>query len=169
MPPAPKKISVIIRKVASRRELKKAFSIRLRVFVREQGVPREIELDEDDARAIHVLAKVDDATVGTARVVMRGGGAKIGRMAVLRRYRGKGIGKQLLKRAVTLAKRNCPEVIFLHAQVPVVGFYQKMSFRCVGRSFTEAGIPHRKMILDESRTLGLGAKATTRSPSLRKR
>lgn len=136
-----------VRKISSREELKKAFSIRLRVFVGEQGVPREIELDDDDKRAAHFLAYLDGRVVGTARLVIKGGEAKIGRMAVLKSYRGQGAGNELLKRAVRLAHRRRVKKIFLHAQVPVIGFYEKRGFRCVGRVFMEAGIPHCKMVL----------------------
>lgn len=139
-----------IKKLGTRREFERAFSIRVRVFVREQGVPREIELDSEDRRAIHYLAFIGDMAVGTTRVLIQRGEAKIGRMAVLKSYRSRGIGRALLRRAVSLARKNDVKAIFLHAQVPVIGFYKKMGFRCVGRIFTEAGIPHRKMILHES-------------------
>ncbi|MGE5304607.1 MAG: GNAT family N-acetyltransferase [Alphaproteobacteria bacterium] len=148
-----------------------AFAIRVRVFVREQGVTEEIELDRDDRRAIHFLAFAGPRAVGTARVVWHHGSTKIGRMAVLKRYRGRGVGKKLLKRTVAAAQRTEAQkqrsevrgqksdfknkkplhrgarTIYLHAQVPVIGFYESMGFRCVGRIFDEAGIPHRKMIL----------------------
>ena len=78
---------------------------------------------------------------------MRHGNAKIGRMAVLKSHRGKGIGTKLLKRAIVVAKKQNARTIYLHAQVPVIGFYEAMAFRCVGPIFKEAGIPHRKMIL----------------------
>jgi len=139
-----------IKKLGTRREFERAFSIRVRVFVREQGVPREIELDSEDRRAIHYLAFIGDMAVGTTRVLIQRGEAKIGRMAVLKSYRSRGIGRALLRRAVSLARKNDVKAIFLHAQVPVIGFYKKMGFRCVGRTFTEAGIPHRKMTLHES-------------------
>jgi predicted GNAT family N-acyltransferase len=136
-----------VRQVATEKELKRAFSIRLRVFVREQGVPQEIELDEDDRKAIHFLATVRGKPVGTARLVVKNGKAKIGRMAVLKSYRAKGAGKALLKRAVALAVKRRAKIIYLHAQISVAGFYEKMGFRSVGRRFIEAGIPHRKMVL----------------------
>ena len=135
-----------VEEVVSAKELKRAFSIRLRVFVRGQGVPQEIELDRDDRRASHFLATVRGRAVGTARLVVKNGRAKIGRMAVLKSYRGKGVGKALLKRAVESARKKKAKVIYLHAQVPVIGFYEKMGFQCVGRLFMEAGIPHRKMV-----------------------
>lgn len=138
--------NIRVKRVASNHELKRAFAIRLRVFVKEQGVPAGIELDRDDARAVHFLAFVDSKSVGTARVVMRRSSAKIGRMAVLKGLRRKGVGTTLLKRAVLTAKRRSAKKIYLHAQVPVVGFYESMGFRCAGPIFMEAGIPHRTMI-----------------------
>ena len=167
-----------VRRVSSQKEMAKALAIRMRVFVREQGVPEEIELDRDDRRAIHFLAFAGSRAAGTARVVLHHNSAKIGRMAVLKSYRGRGIGKKLLQRAIAMARRTeVPEqrsevrgqksdiknkkplhrgarTIYLHAQVPVIGFYESMGFRCVGPIFDEAGIPHRKMIL----TPRLGSK-----------
>jgi len=141
--------TIHVRRVSSKNELETAFAIRLRVFVKEQGVPREIELDRDDARATHFLAVHSGRAVGTARVVMRRGSAKIGRMAVLKSYRRRGVGTRLLKRAVQTARQSGAKKIYLHAQVAVVGFYENLNFRCVGPVFDEAGIPHRKMVFEE--------------------
>jgi predicted GNAT family N-acyltransferase len=138
-----------VKRVGTEDQLERALSIRLRVFVREQGVPREIELDSDDESATHFLAYRDGRAVGTARVVIKKGAAKIGRMAVLKTHRGRGVGKQLLKHTIDWAGKNRATTIFLHAQVPVIGFYEGMGFRAVGRVFNEAGIPHRKMVLDK--------------------
>jgi ElaA protein len=136
-----------VKQIFSDQAKRRAFAIRICVFVREQGVPAEIELDDDDQHAIHFLATSGGRAVGTARLVMHGNNAKIGRMAVLKKHRLKGIGAALLKRSIVAAKRRGAGKIFLHAQVPVIGFYEKMGFRCVGRVFDEAGIAHRKMIL----------------------
>jgi predicted GNAT family N-acyltransferase len=141
------KVALRVKRVSSRKELERAFAIRMRVFVREQGVPKEIEMDRDDNRAFHFLAFEGNQTVGTARLVMRHRSAKIGRMAVLKTFRGRGVGRKLLRRAVVTAKKQGAKNIYLHAQVPVIGFYQAMAFRCVGSVFREAGIPHRKMVL----------------------
>jgi predicted GNAT family N-acyltransferase len=138
-----------VKRIFSRKELAKAYTIRKRVFVREQGVPEEIEIDRDDKRAIHFLALESGKAIGTARVVMRRGSAKIGRMAVLKAYRGRGIGTKLLKRAIVMAKKQGAQQIYLHAQVPVIGFYQAMAFQCIGPVFKEAGIPHRKMVFTQ--------------------
>ena len=136
-----------VRRVSSQKEMTKAFAIRMRVFVKEQGVPEEIELDRDDQRAIHFLAFAGPRAVGTARVLLHRASAKIGRMAVLKSYRGRGVGKKLLKRAAETAKKRGVTTIYLHAQVSVIGFYQRLGFRCAGPIFNEAGIAHRKMIL----------------------
>ena len=140
---------ITIKKVSTNKELEQALRIRIRVFVREQGVPAEIELDDDDKRALHLLAFLEGRAVGTARIVMRGGQAKIGRMAVLKSHRRKNVGKKLLIRAITTAKKQGARKIYLHAQVAVIGFYESAGFRCVGPVFDEAGIAHRKMILKQ--------------------
>jgi predicted GNAT family N-acyltransferase len=140
---------VRVKQVFSKKELEKAFAIRMRVFGKEQGVPQEIEMDRDDKCAFHFLAFEGNKAVGTARVVMRHRNAKIGRMAVLKRYRRRGIGTKLLKRAIVTANKQGAQKIYLHAQVPVIGFYEAMAFRCVSSVFREAGIPHRKMVLTE--------------------
>jgi ElaA protein len=142
---------VRIRRVSSQQQLKRAFAIRMRVFVREQGVPADMELDRDDARATHLLALIPGKAVGTARIVIGRGNAKIGRMAVLKRFRRKGVGTKLLKRAIVTAETLGAKKIYLHAQVPVIGFYETVGFRCAGAVFDEAGIPHRKMTLTETK------------------
>jgi len=152
------KTAVRVRRVSSKQELEKAFHIRMRVFVREQGVPEEIELDRDDRRAVHFLVFVAGKAIGTARVVIRRGSAKIGRMAVLKRYRGRGVGKKLLKRAIGIARRLGAQKIYLHAQVSVIGFYEAMGFRCVGPVFKEAGIPHKRMVLQRAKGKAQRAK-----------
>lgn len=140
------KTIVHVRQISSEEAKAQAFAIRMRVFVREQGVPPEIELDRDDRRAIHFLASVEGKAVGTARIVLRGGNAKIGRMAVVRSFRRKGVGARLLKRAVAAARHLGAQKIYLHAQVPVIGFYEMWGFVGAGPVFEEAGIPHRKMV-----------------------
>jgi predicted GNAT family N-acyltransferase len=138
---------VRVKRIRSTKDLQRAFAIRMRVFVKEQRVPAEIELDRDDARARHFLAMAAGNAVGTARLVMRRGSAKIGRMAVVKSSRRKGIGKRLLQRAIAAANELGARKIYLHAQVPVIGFYESLGFCAVGPVFDEAGIAHRKMIL----------------------
>lgn len=138
--------------------------IRIRVFVREQGVPEDIELDDEDKRALHLLASFGGRAVGTARIVMRGGQAKIGRMAVLKSHRRKKVGKNLLRGAVITAKKQGARKIYLHAQVAVLGFYESAGFRCVGPVFDEAGIAHRKMVLERTTPEWTNTQRTNRRP-----
>lgn len=154
-----KVMRMMVKRTSSQRELVQAFSIRIRVFVKEQHVPAEIELDRDDQQASHLLASVSGTPVGTARVVAREGRIKIGRMAVLKSYRRRGVGAALLRRAVATAKRLGARQIYLNAQVAVIGFYERCGFQAVGPVFNEAGIPHRKMILaSQSRHQGPKAR-----------
>lgn len=156
---------VTVKRVSSDAELARAFAIRIRVFVKEQGVPRAIELDDDDRRARHFLATAGARVVGTARVVLHDGVAKIGRMAVLKSYRGKGVGAELLARAIATAQRMNARKIYLHAQLAVVGFYQRMNFHGIGPVFDEAGIAHRKMIWRGPQVAGLRrSKPSVRKP-----
>lgn len=145
-----KKTMMHVKRISSDEAKRAALAIRMRVFVREQGVPREIELDRDDQKAIHFLTRVRGKPVGTARVVLHRGNAKIGRMAVLKGFRRKGVGAKLLKGALAAAVKLGARKIYLHAQVPVIGFYEKFGFRCVGPVFDEAGIAHRKMVLGKA-------------------
>ena len=121
-------------------------SVRKTVFVLEQGVPADLEWDGKDQGCTHVLAELiivakRDA-VGTGRLMPDG---KIGRMAVLTKYRGKGIGGDILTALVEAAKSRGLHEVYLHAQSHAMAFYQRFDFVVEGDEFQEAGIPHLKM------------------------
>lgn len=119
--------------------------IRQTVFVREQHVPVELEWDEFDARCLHLLA-ADSAEnpIGTARLLPTG---IIGRMAVLKEWRGNDVGSALVLRLLEEARKKQIEQVTLSAQLHAMPFYVKFGFQIVGEEFTEAGIPHVKMNL----------------------
>lgn len=125
-----------------------AFEIRRRVFIEEQGVPESIELDSDDAHAYHALAMLRERAIGCARMVPHPEYVKIGRMAVIREWRGRGVGRRLLDFLVGEARALGYRRAVLHAQLHAEGFYLKAGFRPIGPEFDEAGIPHRRMELD---------------------
>lgn len=117
--------------------------IRELVFVREQGVPLELELDEWDARSEHALAyAADGRAVGTGRLLPDG---HIGRMAVLIEWRGKGAGASLLQALLDQARRGGHVSARLNAQISAEGFYRRYGFYAVGTRFMEAGIAHVAM------------------------
>ncbi len=119
--------------------------VRETVFVQEQNVPLEEEWDELDPRCHHVLAR--DAAghpIGTGRLTPE---RKIGRMAVMRDWRGKGVGEAIMHALLDRARAlGWPEVS-LHAQVAAMGFYDKFGFEPYGERFEEAGIEHQAMRL----------------------
>ncbi len=125
-----------------------AFLVRQEVFIREQAVPIELELDEWDPLATHALAYLDECCIGTGRLVDKDHGqAQIGRMAVLPRFRNQGVGKQILEKLIALAKSQGVRSIVLHSQITAIPFYEKQGFLVQGSTYDEAGIPHRNMIL----------------------
>lgn len=120
--------------------------VRNTVFVDEQRIPAEIEWDELDPRSVHLIARDNrHQPIGTGRLTPE---RKIGRMAVLSPWRGRGVGKSLLAALLNEAqKRGWPEVS-LNAQVPVIGFYERFDFVKTGEIFMEAAIPHQAMRLE---------------------
>jgi predicted GNAT family N-acyltransferase len=120
--------------------------IRELVFVREQGVPFELEWDEQDPRCDHALAYgTDGSAIGTGRLLPDG---HIGRMAVLAEWRGKGVGALLLQALVEHARHRGHAKVRLNAQTYAAGFYRRYGFEVSGPEFLEAGIPHVPMQRD---------------------
>ena len=118
--------------------------IRFAVFVEEQGVPADIELDEWDAQSLHALAFHGNLAVGTGRLLPDG---HIGRMAVLKEWRGRGVGAALLQRLIRAARERGDAQVVLSAQVHALGFYRAHGFISQGDVYEEAGIPHQEMRL----------------------
>lgn len=127
---------------------KQANAIRQKVFIEEQGVPQEMELDEFDPIASHALAFQGDQCIGTGRLIETTQNAgQIGRMAVLAGFRGNGTGKAILMALIELARSQKMSSISLHSQVSAIPFYEKFGFIAQGSVYEEAGIPHRNMML----------------------
>ena len=118
--------------------------IRFTVFVQEQAVPPELEMDEQDAQCVHALAYSDDRAIGTGRLLPDG---HIGRMAVVRDWRGRGAGKAMLRSLIDAARRRGQREVALSAQVHAVEFYSAEGFEPEGAVYEEAGIPHQAMRL----------------------
>jgi predicted GNAT family N-acyltransferase len=125
--------------------MREAFALRFEVFVDEQGVPRELEVDELDPSATHLVAIRDDRVIGTLRILDHGAAAKVGRVAVRARARRDGIGSRLMEHAAALAADRGFAEIIVHAQLAVVGFYRRLGYVAEGDEFEDAGIPHIAM------------------------
>lgn len=135
--------SFIVRRASWEADAPLIRAVREAVFIREQGIPADLEWDEEDARAIHFLAiAADGRAIGTGRLLRSG---VIGRMAVLADCRGRGVGRALLTGLLDTARERGDAAVTLSAQTRVVGFYKRMGFTPVGEVYLEAGIPHQRM------------------------
>ncbi len=121
--------------------------IRREVFINEQQVPEELEWDGFDQDALHAIVKKEQEVIGTARLIIDGQVAKIGRMAIQKEYRDNSIGQKLLLTLIKTAKEKGAQECILHAQTHAIAFYAKSDFEPNGPIFDEAGIPHVEMRL----------------------
>ena len=137
---------LVVKLVETEQERQAAFDIRIRVFVHEQGVPPEEELDEDDDVATHAIALLGGEPVGTGRLVrLESGEAKIGRMAVEQARRHGGIGGRILERLEDAARHQGMAEAVLHAQTYVKSFYASHGYVEEGDVFMEVDIEHIQM------------------------
>ncbi len=132
--------------VSSGSELKGAFEVRKQVFVEEQGISEALVFDDHDGEALHMVVKYGKRVIGTTRVLfLAANQAKLERMAVLKPYRRKGIGRTIISFLSEELKNRQVEQVVLHAQYGVIAFYKSCGFRESGSPFWEAGIKHLKM------------------------
>ncbi len=133
---------IIIKTVDFNNSFSEIEAIRSSVFIKEQHVPVELEWDEFDNDSTHILAYYDNKAVGTARLLNDG---HIGRMAVLKAYRNRNIGGNMLKYILKLAKTKSNHKIELSAQEHAIDFYKKYGFSVTSDVYLDAGIPHYNM------------------------
>ncbi len=136
-------------KITSPPELEKAFAIRKKVFVEEQQVPPEEEIDQFEDESTHFMAIDDEGNAcGTARWRQTDKGIKLERFAVLKNYRGKGVGALLVQQLLAdLAEHGLQhKLVYMHAQETALNFYKKFGFMPKGDLFYECDIAHYTMI-----------------------
>jgi predicted GNAT family N-acyltransferase len=129
--------------------IQKAYKLRIEVFVKEQNVPPDVECDEYDKEANHVVA-IDEKSgecIACGRLVTMDGIAKIGRVAVKKDCREKGYGTKICRKLINMARKAGIRDIRLHSQLEVAGFYEKLGFKPYGETFMEANIEHIAMKL----------------------
>ena len=133
------------RKVTDPADLEKVFAIRREVFVGEQNCPPELEWEFED-ESNHFLATVDGEPAGASRWRKTDKGYKLERFAVLKKFRGLGLGQELVK-AVLNDLPGDADYVYMHAQLGAIPLYEKFNFEKIGPEFEEAGIRHYKMVL----------------------
>jgi predicted GNAT family N-acyltransferase len=134
------------KRVVGKEELEAAFRIRRTVFVEEQGVPLEDEFDEHEEQAVHILVHAEGQPVGTGRVRMVEGVAKLERICILPAYRKHGLGKVIIRALEEVAREQGATSAKLHAQTHAEGFYKKLGYTTASAVFMEDGIPHVLMV-----------------------
>jgi predicted GNAT family N-acyltransferase len=135
---------VLVKRATDPSDLENVFAIRREVFVGEQNCPPELEWEHEE-ESNHFLATVDGVPAGASRWRKTDKGYKLERFAVLKSFRGKGVGQALVQ-AVLNDLPNEADYIYLHAQVDAVTLYERFGFVKTGPEFEEAGIRHYKMI-----------------------
>ncbi|MEL7026316.1 MAG: GNAT family N-acetyltransferase [Pseudomonadota bacterium] len=122
--------------------------IRRKVFIEEQNVDEAIEMDGLEDQGIHVLLTKDGQAAGTARIMVNGEVGKIGRVAVMREFRGLGLGKAIMVECARILK-DMPDVTKakLGAQSYAIPFYEALGYEVSGDEYIEADIPHRPMVM----------------------
>ncbi len=130
------------------RDIPTCRALRRIVFIEEQGVSEADEVDDLDDQAIHLLASQDGRPLGCARLLVTGETGKVGRVCVLAKARGLGLGAALMRAAVAeFRKQPGLTRVKLGAQSHAIGFYERLGFAASGPEYMDAGIPHRDMVL----------------------
>lgn len=145
-------MAATFRIAASADDRRRAFAIRRAVFCDEQQVPWEIEIDEFEDTAIHIIGDFRGLTVAVARLRLLPDHAKLERIAVSKPYRGNGIGTELIEFMMETARENGYSHFRMHAQAQLQSYYERLGFRVDGEPFIEAGIDHVPMTRVDRRT-----------------
>lgn len=118
--------------------------IRKQVFIIEQNIPEEEEWDDQDMISDHFVVYDQDQPIATARLLQNN---SVGRVAVLKAYRGQGIGRMIMLEIIQQAHQQDRKFLQLSSQVHAISFYEKLGFSIQGDAYDECGIPHIKMQL----------------------
>ncbi len=125
-----------------------SYEIRKTVFVEEQNIPIENEMDELDSECFHIVLYSDATPVGSGRFYVHDDMARLGRVAVLKQARGKGYASIICRALIDIAKRENVKLVTLDSQSYVASLYEKLGFVREGGKFLEEGISHVKMNMD---------------------
>ncbi|WP_209125431.1 GNAT family N-acetyltransferase [Alkalihalobacillus sp. BA299] len=139
--------------VENKDQLKDAYTVRTTVFVEEQKVPEEEEIDQFEDEATHFVVYDDNKPIGAGRLRTVDGYGKVERICILNDYRKKGIGKLLMDEIESVGQQQGLKKFKLNAQTQAEAFYQSLGYETVSDEFLDAGIPHVTMIKSEQSSL----------------
>ncbi|KAB7705018.1 GNAT family N-acetyltransferase [Bacillus aerolatus] len=122
-----------------------AYDIRKKVFVEEQRVPLELEIDEHEDAAVHFVLYDGEKPCGAGRFLIKDGFGKAQRICVLPEYRGKGAGRLIMDALETHAQEHNAAALKLDAQTHAIPFYERLGYEVISDEFMDAGIPHKTM------------------------
>lgn len=134
-----------VRIVSSEQELHDAFSVRKQVFITEQNVPEEEEIDQFEDEAVHFVLYNNGMPAGAGRFRTVDGNGKVERICVLKENRQSGSGKAIMDKIEEHAKKQGLPALKLNAQTQAIPFYEKLGYQVISEEFMDAGIPHRTM------------------------
>jgi predicted GNAT family N-acyltransferase len=124
-------------------DINTCYKLREIIFIQEQNVPIEEEIDDNDRIAIHFLL-FNEIPVGVGRIVVNGDVAIVGRIGIIKDYRNKGAGAFLMKEIIAYCKKQNLKKIILGAQEQALNFYKKLGFKVCSEKYIDANIPHFK-------------------------
>lgn len=134
-----------VKVVENQQELNDAFSIRKIVFIHEQQVSAEEEMDQYDDTAVHFVQYEDNQAIGAGRFRTIDGIGKVERICVLKEKRKTGAGKAIMQKIEEYAKEHGFHLLKLNAQTHAIPFYTGLGYEIISEEFLDAGIPHRTM------------------------
>ncbi|MFA1818919.1 GNAT family N-acetyltransferase [Virgibacillus oceani] len=131
----------------TRQQIDDAYHVRMTVFVEEQKVPPEEEIDEHDKTAIHFVGyEAGDTPVAASRLRFAGEYGKLERICVMKEYRGKHFGQQMIHAMEEMIRTKGYKKAKLNAQTHAEDFYSQLGYQTISGEFMDAGIPHVTMI-----------------------
>ncbi|KKK37002.1 acetyltransferase [Mesobacillus campisalis] len=135
-----------VKLVQNEKELADAFSVRKTVFVGEQNVPVEEEIDHHEEESAHFVLYVNGEPSGAGRFRVVDGYGKVERICVLQQQRGTGAGMAIMEKIEDYAREKGMEKLKLNAQTHAIPFYGKLGYEVISEEFLDAGIPHKTMV-----------------------
>lgn len=135
----------MVKVVETEREKQASYNVRKKVFIEEQNVPPEIEVDEHEDDAIHFVCYYEDKIIGASRLRFIGEHGKLERICVLKEYRGQSFGKKIIARMEDEILHHQYSKALLNAQTHAKQFYEQLGYKVISDEFIDAGIPHVTM------------------------